>query len=90
MAIWIKLNEGHSLGEEAVKQFCKGTVSWNFKIMKSFNFNLFQLAHFKIPKYIEFVDSFPTTVTGKIQKFVMRDDLAKRLQVTSERSSASN
>jgi len=73
LAIWIKLNEGHSLGEEAVKQFCKGT-----------------LAHFKIPKYIEFVDSFPTTVTGKIQKFVMRDDLAKRLQVTSERSSASN
>ena len=32
----------------------------------------FQLSHFKIPRYIEFVDEFPTTVTGKIQKFVMR------------------
>jgi len=49
-----------------------------------------KLSHFKIPKYIEFVDTFPTTVTGKIQKFVMRDDLAKRLQESSQRSSASN
>jgi len=32
-----------------------------------------KLAHFKIPKYIYFVDSFPTTVTGKIQKFKMRE-----------------
>ena len=35
----------------------------------------FQLSHFKIPRYIEFVDEFPTTVTGKIQKFVMRSFL---------------
>jgi len=32
-----------------------------------------RLAHFKIPKYIYFVESFPTTVTGKIQKFKMRE-----------------
>merc|ERR1719268_154781 len=32
-----------------------------------------KLAHFKIPRYIEFVESFPTTVTGKIQKFAMKD-----------------
>ena len=31
-----------------------------------------QIAHFKIPHYIRFVDSFPMTVTGKVQKFVMR------------------
>ena len=31
-----------------------------------------KLSHFKIPRYIEFVEDFPTTVTGKIQKFVMR------------------
>jgi len=49
-----------------------------------------KLSHFKIPKYIEFVDTFPTTVTGKIQKFVMRDDLARRLKESSQRSSASN
>jgi fatty-acyl-CoA synthase len=32
-----------------------------------------RLAHFKIPKYIRFVDEFPTTVTGKMQKFRMRE-----------------
>jgi fatty-acyl-CoA synthase len=31
-----------------------------------------QIASFKVPKYIKFVDSFPTTVTGKVQKFIMR------------------
>ena len=36
------------------------------------------ISHFKIPKYIEFVTEFPTTVTGKIQKFVMRDEMIKR------------
>ena len=33
-----------------------------------------QIAHNKIPRYVEFVDEFPMTVTGKIQKFLMRDD----------------
>ena len=31
-----------------------------------------QIAHFKIPRYIRFVDSFPMTVTGKVQKFLIR------------------
>lgn len=31
-----------------------------------------QIAHFKMPRYIKFVDSFPMTVSGKIQKFLMR------------------
>jgi fatty-acyl-CoA synthase len=31
-----------------------------------------RIAHFKIPQYIRFVDSFPMTVTGKVQKFIMR------------------
>jgi len=31
-----------------------------------------RIAHFKIPQYFRFVDCFPMTVTGKIQKFVMR------------------
>jgi fatty-acyl-CoA synthase len=38
-----------------------------------------QIAHNKIPRYVEFVDEFPMTVTGKIQKFVMRDHVEKRL-----------
>ena len=32
-----------------------------------------RIAHFKIPEYIRLVDEFPMTVTGKVQKFVMRD-----------------
>jgi fatty-acyl-CoA synthase len=31
-----------------------------------------KIAHFKIPQYFRFVDSFPMTVTGKIQKFIIR------------------
>src|SRR5699024_1754685 len=32
-----------------------------------------QIAHFKVPRHIHFVDAFPMTVTGKIQKFRMRE-----------------
>ena len=32
-----------------------------------------KIAHFKIPQYVRFVDSFPMTVTGKIQKFRIRE-----------------
>lgn len=32
-----------------------------------------QIAHFKVPRYIVFVDQFPTTVTGKVQKFKLRE-----------------
>ena len=39
-----------------------------------------RLAHFKIPKYIYFVESFPTTVTGKIQKFKMREVTERWIQ----------
>jgi fatty-acyl-CoA synthase len=32
-----------------------------------------KISNFKIPRYVRFVDSFPMTVTGKIQKFKMRE-----------------
>ncbi|OHX10103.1 AMP-binding protein [Chromobacterium amazonense] len=38
-----------------------------------------QIAHYKIPRYIEFVDSFPMTVTGKIQKYLMRRQVLEKL-----------
>jgi fatty-acyl-CoA synthase len=38
-----------------------------------------QIAHYKTPRYVRFVESFPMTVTGKVQKFLLRaamiDDL---------------
>lgn len=37
------------------------------------------LARFKVPKVVRFVDSFPMTVTGKVQKFKMRQAMVKEL-----------
>jgi fatty-acyl-CoA synthase len=39
-----------------------------------------KIAYFKIPEYIQFVDEFPLTVTGKLQKFKMREAMVERLQ----------
>jgi fatty-acyl-CoA synthase len=39
-----------------------------------------KIAYFKIPKYIRFVDEFPMTVTGKLQKFKMRETMQDLLQ----------
>ena len=38
-----------------------------------------EIAYFKIPKYIKFVDSYPLTVTGKVQKYIMREQYTKEL-----------
>lgn len=40
-----------------------------------------QIAHYKIPHHIRFVDAFPMTVTGKIQKFLMRDAMVDELRI---------
>ena len=36
------------------------------------------LAPYKTPRHWEFIDAFPMTATGKIQKFVLREQLATR------------
>ncbi|WP_287880076.1 MULTISPECIES: AMP-binding protein [Acidovorax] len=38
-----------------------------------------QIAHYKVPRYIRFVTGFPMTVTGKIQKFKIRDTMKDEL-----------
>ncbi len=38
-----------------------------------------KIAHFKIPRYVRFVDEFPMTVTGKIQKYLMRENMVTEL-----------
>ncbi|MGH7121905.1 MAG: AMP-binding protein [Acetobacteraceae bacterium] len=43
-----------------------------------------QIAHYKIPRHVRFVDSFPMTVTGKVQKFVMREAMGRELGVKAE------
>ena len=32
-----------------------------------------KIAHYKVPRYVKFVDAFPMTVTGKVQKYKMRE-----------------
>jgi fatty-acyl-CoA synthase len=43
-----------------------------------------EIAHYKVPAYFCFVDRFPMTVTGKIQKFVLRKDMAALLGLVAE------
>jgi fatty-acyl-CoA synthase len=45
-----------------------------------------QIAHYKIPRYVKFVDSFPMTVTGKIQKFILRKQMADALGLEEEKT----
>ena len=43
-----------------------------------------QIAHYKIPRYVRFVEEFPMTVTGKIQKYVLRKQVATDLGLGSD------
>jgi len=43
-----------------------------------------QIAHYKIPKHIKVVKELPMTITGKPQKFVMRDQMISQLQHKSK------
>ncbi len=43
-----------------------------------------EIAHYKIPRHILFVEEFPMTVTGKIQKFIMRDIMIEKLSLIVE------
>ncbi len=45
-----------------------------------------QIAHYKIPRYIEFVPEFPMTITGKIQKFVMREQTIEKLGLKAQKT----
>ena len=45
-----------------------------------------QIAHYKVPRYIRFVTSFPMTVTGKIQKFKIRDEMKDHLGLSEQKT----
>jgi fatty-acyl-CoA synthase len=45
-----------------------------------------QIAHYKIPRYVRFVDAFPMTVTGKVQKFMMREAMVRELGLEAPRT----
>ncbi len=43
-----------------------------------------QIAHYKVPRYVRFVEGFPMTVSGKVQKFLMREAMARDLERAAE------
>jgi fatty-acyl-CoA synthase len=44
-----------------------------------------QIAHYKVPHYVRFVDSFPLTISGKVQKYLIRERLRTELGLTEEK-----
>lgn len=45
-----------------------------------------RIAHFKVPRYIRFSDEFPMTVTGKVQKYKMREISIKELGLKEQKT----
>ena len=43
-----------------------------------------QIAHYKVPRYVRFVDGFPMTVTGKVQKFLIREQARSDLGLVED------
>ena len=45
-----------------------------------------QIAHYKVPRHIRFVDAFPMTITGKVQKFVMRKQTIEEMGLSEQKT----
>ncbi len=43
-----------------------------------------QIAHYKVPRYVRFVDSFPLTISGKVQKYLLREHLRVELGLAED------
>jgi fatty-acyl-CoA synthase len=43
-----------------------------------------QIAHYKVPRYVRFVDSFPLTISGKVQKYLIREQLRAELGLVDD------
>jgi fatty-acyl-CoA synthase len=41
-----------------------------------------RIAHYKVPRYVRFVDAFPLTISGKVQKYLLREQLRKELNLS--------
>ena len=45
-----------------------------------------KIAHYKVPRYMKFVDAFPMTITGKIQKFRIRELMQEELGLSEQKT----
>ena len=50
------------------------------------SFCIGQIAHYKVPRYIRFVEAFPMTITGKIQKFKIREVMKDELKLAEDKT----
>jgi len=73
----------HRYGEEicACIRLCDGARATEEDIRE---FCRGQIAHYKVPRYVRFMDSFPQTITGKIQKYLLREQLQRELGLVPE------
>jgi fatty-acyl-CoA synthase len=68
-------------GEEIIAWIgLKKDASLNEEQLKEFCHG--KIAHYKVPRYVRFGHDFPMTVTGKIQKYKMREVSIKELGLT--------
>ncbi len=71
------------LGEEVAAWIvCRAGQSLSEDDLKSYCRQ--NIAHYKLPSYVRFVDSLPMTVTGKPQKFLMREAMIKELGLSEQ------
>jgi fatty-acyl-CoA synthase len=70
LCAWIRPRSGETLTIDDVRDFCQEQIR---------GYCQGKIAHYKIPRYVKLVDEFPMTVTGKIQKFLMRQEVEARL-----------
>lgn len=90
---WVRPKSGAELIADELKQFCKERVIYlvidlaTCSLIMSPSFVLHrQLAYFKVPRYWMFKETFPLTVTGKVQKFAMRQASIEELRLANASS----
>jgi fatty-acyl-CoA synthase len=66
VAMWVSLKQNAGAATDVTADELAGFLSE-------------RVAHFKVPRHMRFVSEFPMTVTGKIQKFAMREAMIKEL-----------
>jgi fatty-acyl-CoA synthase len=75
----------HRYGEELMAWVIpRGEASLDAETVRAFCEG--RIAHYKIPRYVKLIDEFPMTVTGKVQKFKLRERAIEELELGASAS----
>jgi fatty-acyl-CoA synthase len=71
---FIRIKKNSNIDSDSLKSYCKGKVRFykSSRIFFTKFCSILKISHFKIPKNFEFVEDFPRTVTGKIEKYKLK------------------